>query len=262
MSGTYRLLKLQGDSYQDFSDDYSEIQVEHLDLPEDLAELQLSPEFTKVEVPVIVTEMVKDFCRIYPKMKYSKLISLIGGSQRLYLNFQNNIDLNDQMVKYFENEKKELAQLIGLLKEFHFGHRNFIKKLHFKNEDNSLMLKNFFLVSDVYKAVIQQFDLNVATKRDFDKRKEELLSSTNQFKFSKAFQYAKMIIIEGFYNHFEDLEVSENTKFSFIGAFLVGCQIPISKHPFRLSPTFEHNINEHTYQAVRNFISRPPKTHL
>ena len=262
LAKTYRLQELRASSYQDFSDDYIEVQVEQLDLHEDLSELQLLPEFSTVAVPTIVTDMVKDFCRIYPGIKYSELISLIAGSQRLYLNFQNNIDLNDQMVKYFENEKKELTQLIDLLKEFHFNQRNFIKKLHFKNENSSLMLKNFFVVSDVYTSVIQQFDLNVPTKQDFDKRKEELLSNTNQLKFSKASQYAKMIIIQGFYNHFKDLEVSENTRFSIVGAFLVCSQIPISEDPFMLSPIFKDNLRENTYQAVRNFISRPPKTNL
>lgn len=261
LAKTFKLQELRANSYQDFSDDYTEVQVEHLDLHEDLTELQLFPEFSTVAVPTIVTDMVKDFCRIYPGIKNSELISLIGGSQRLYLDFQN-IDLNDQMVKYFENEKKELTKLLDLLKEFHFGQRNFIKKLHFKNEDNSLMLKNFFVVSDVYNSVIQQFDLNVSTKQDFDKRKEELLSNTNQLKFSKASQYAKMIIIQGFYNHFKDLEVSENIRFSIVGAFLVCSQIPISEHPFMLSPIFKDNLRENTYQAVRNFISRPPKTNL
>lgn len=263
MSSTYRILKLKADSYYDFPDGYSEISVEHLVLPQDLAELQLFPEFTTVEVPTVVTDLTKDFCRIYPQIKFPVLVSLIGGSQRLFLNFRNNIDLSSTMLRHFENEKKELAQFIDLLKKFHFGERNFINKIHFKNNGNSLMLNNFFVVSDVYRAIIEQFDLNVTSLEDFEKRKADLLSNTNQLIFPKALLHAKKMVISAFYEALRPIEISENKRYEFIGVFLNCCQIPITEDStFLLSPNFEENLSEISYQAIGNFIRRPPKTHL
>jgi len=263
LSKTYRLLKLHADSYQEFSDNYVDLPVEHIDLPEGLSELQLSQNFEKIEVPTVVFELAKDFSRLYPEVEYGKIISLIGASQNLYLNYRNNFTVDDLLVRHFENEKKELSQLITLLKKFHFNDRNFINKLYFKNEEHNLMLKNFFVISDVYTAVINHFGLDVQTNDAFERRKQELLQNTNNLKFVKASQYAKYLIIQAFNNWLSELPVSQNKKSSYIGVFLNCCQIPIAENTsFLLSPDFEENLSEISYQAIGNFLTRPPKTNL
>ena len=261
MSKTYRLQELYGKVYKDFSQSYSEFPVEYLHFPEDLQELEILPEYSRFEIPDVICELVNDFCQTYPEVEFTKLLCLIAASQRLYLNYYNT-DFKDPMFQELEKEKKEFLELFALLKKFQFGDRNFLQRLHFKNEKHSLMLKSFWTVSDVYKAMIAYYDLDVVTAEAFDDRTAEVLQEKNKLKIKSAMSHVKMIIIQAFCKFLENLEINDSQLFSFIGVFLNCAQIPMTRKKFLLSPVFEHNVSETSNQTIRNYISRPPKTHL
>lgn len=256
----YRLLERKRNSYQNFEEEYVEVDAVPLKLPDNFSEVSLPNNVKSVVVPGTVKKLVDDFCQSYSKINNLRLISLIAGAQNLYRTY-SEINSPESLVNQYENLKKDLSYLLSLMKEYQFGDRNFTSDVRLKHKKHTI--NNFFLIDDMFKALLDYYELDVDSPQDFEMRTEELLGGTNQLKYSKALAYSKIIVAEAFNYILRDLNINNHTRHIYIGVFFNCAQIPLERTNNQLlSPLFKDNLNETSPKNIWNLLNRPPDTKL
>lgn len=253
-----KLVDIQEKVYERFPDTVIEFRSVKLS-PED-HNLELLPQFESILIPGIIVNLVEDFLNLYPvdstTISKEKLLTIICGAQNFFISWLEPI--SEDLTEDFFNEKKERKVMLDLLEEFQFKNRNTFKEVVFKKSNGNFRFKNFFLVADIYRALIEYWDLNVDSEEVFKERKESLLNEPNQIKLKKRETFAKHTIAKGFYNVVKDLKIPEKEKFEIVGVFFNCAQISLVDYlQFNLSPSFSENLSEIVgYQNISNLIKR------
>lgn len=156
----------------------------------------------------------------------NEFLTLMVLGQKNYLTYQNQ-DFNDiDLYNDFLNERKSLLKLIELL-QFSKSNKESLKSISFKfsNDKKSEVIKNFFIVDDIYSALLSYYGL---TNNNFENRKKELLSDLDRLKHNKGKDYIKSEIVNTIFNFIKSKKenYSDNRVLKFCGVFLHICQIP------------------------------------
>jgi hypothetical protein len=128
----------------------------------------------------------------------------------------------------FIHVAKDLEALMNVLKDYLFAtDRKYINSISFKfiGSKKTIAIDNFFIVDDIYRAIMFDFDL---TKENFEERKQEIISLSeveNIRRITKPAEWFKKGIIKIIFWHLMDKGFSQTLSLKFIGVFLTLCQI-------------------------------------
>lgn len=253
-----KLIDLENKLYLPFP--VADVEVQTVRLSEEDDNLNLQPKFDLVRIPRVISNLLDDFFNVYNitsnNLSKSKLVTLISGAQLLFCSNQEVI--LDDLTNDFFNEKKERRLVLDLLERFQFSDRNFINEVNFKNHDETSKVRNFFVIADIYRALLQYWNLDIENQEGFRSQKENLLKELNQINPKKLNTYCKHIIAKSFYNTIDCLDISDNEKLKITGVFFICAQIPLSVNSnFEISPVFKENFSEISdYQHIRLILNR------
>lgn len=158
----------------------------------------------------------------------NEFLSLIPIVQNSYLTYSGKPPSG--LENDFLKEKKGLEKLLDALEIYLFKDKNKLHSISFKfNTEKPITIKNFFVIDDIYKSIIESFDIN---EDNFISRKEDLLSNkVNSFNFLKGRQYVVMKTVQAIFSFLKDnaTNITSNEALRFSGVFLHICQIPSNK---------------------------------
>jgi len=158
-----------------------------------------------------------------------EFLSFISISQEYYLFYKNKKEISDEMTAFFIHEKRDLNTLLDALERYLFDDSKDLYSISFKFLNKpSKIIKNFFVLDDIYKSIVSELCLN---RENFQVRKKELLSETNDFNFKKGEQYIIMKIVQALFDFLKAHtdSISDNKALKFCGVFLHICQIPSNR---------------------------------
>ncbi|WP_026837062.1 hypothetical protein [Gillisia sp. JM1] len=251
----FYLHKLVDGNFIPFKEDYSNFET--IKLENEFVDLQLHPKYSQIALPKIINDLIDDFFSLYGNLELkNSLVNIIAGSQNLYRRLKD-ADTNVNLFSDFQHEKKDRRALLELLEKYHFEEKDFVKEVVFKNEKR-LRIQNFFTIKDICDALIQHYELNIESREEFENRKNELLSETNQINYDKFTGFCRYLTCTALKNLFNSIAPTNNELFEIIAVFLNCAQIPrISNTDYTISPKFKENLSEiDGYQYIRNILNR------
>ncbi|SFD37656.1 hypothetical protein [Flavobacterium phragmitis] len=132
---------------------------------------------------------------------------------------------DDDLVRDFDLEKENYKSLFDVLEKFLFA-ENYrdLHSLSFKSSfSGTTTVNNFFVLRDLYEAICLGYDIK---KENFEERKAEILSMTNQVRLPKLGEKIKIDYARTLYNAIESKFDKGADTLRFIGAFFHIFQVP------------------------------------
>lgn len=164
----------------------------------------------------------------------------------------------------FIHQDKDLEDLMIVLKDYLFAtDRHYINSISFKFMGNrkAVTIDNFFIVDDIYRAVISDFGL---TKENFEERSQELISqltikNENAYSIKKSAEWFKTKVINKIYSYLIDNDFNQSQGLRFTGAFLTLCQIKSNNNDEELyiHDSLTDIINDVDIKNLLHYITRP-----
>lgn len=222
----------------------------------DLSGFSFSKPIKTISLPQQIKNKFEQlFCKYQISEFSNQLISFGAVLQSTYIN--NIHDTDDPLLRDFDLESKELEKLLDCLENFIFEkNRKDLYSIQFTFQRNKpISLKNYFVVSDIYSAICQGFDIS---KENFAERKIELLSKTNQFKVHLHSEYTKSVGIQFLFEILNE-NIKINSKLRFVGAFLSLCFITTNNKnlEFNNSSNLEDLLKSIDLHNLNHYIKRP-----
>ncbi|WP_321826266.1 hypothetical protein [Maribacter dokdonensis] len=226
----YTIKKYVGNSdYVDF-----DISLEDISLSINLNPSQLhflEPEmngnlinFEKVSLPTSSYNNLKSLLNHFNLSEQLELfVLLLANTQHYYLLYSEKV--SDSMMEDFMEEKKEMVKFLSVLEKSLFYGGSQTHSISFKFKEETITIKNNFIQSDIYRVLLNQFDIS---KENFRERKEELLNSSSRFRFEKGGEYVKSVVVQYISNLFRIYAstIGQNQLLRFSGVFLHIAEIP------------------------------------
>lgn len=212
-----------------------------------------------------------------PKENYNLLLALLRreGFESLIGQFlglgcllqmeyseNSNVEMNS-LLSDFNSEKESFVVLLGVLEDYLFSStKHHLNSVSFKfKRAQTVTVDNFIVVNEIYKAICEGFGL---TKDNFQSKKSELLSKTNQFKVEKYDEKVKTEFIQEFYKYLQQKRTGHKKADSlkFTGAFLHIFQIPTNSTltDIELYDDITEFLKSFDLRNLEHYLSRPPKT--
>lgn len=224
----------------------------------------LLPSFTSFQIPEKIVHIVSQFCSENGiKHQFELLLNIIAGAQCAYIDSKNH-KLNDPMVKAYETERLQLKEVLCFLEDYWFNKVDEdLKIIKFLDSGRRILnaSDNPFVLKRIISSLTEGFGLDNESQERFKLKSHKILDTSNQMKFARAEYYIKGFAISGFYSCLNDLDYSENKKYSIVGVFLNCAQVSLTeKHKFTLSDHFNDNLNDTYYENIRKLKSRLHKS--
>lgn len=181
--------------------------------------------------------------------------------QKEYIDsYQTPPDMGKRIFEDFQNERKDLEELLNVLHDKLKKGNGILNSISFKTKGNTITINNFFIVKDVFDILITKYDLSI---ENFEERRIELIGETNNHKLGLFDEYQKWIFVKGLYNYISKDRMKNETLLNedtrFVGSFMHIAQIPINKTQFEIIKIDDVNtlisINEIKY--LHSFLTRP-----
>ncbi|RZK26961.1 MAG: hypothetical protein EOO43_01170 [Flavobacterium sp.] len=162
-------------------------------------------------------------------LSHLKLNFVTIGSALQYSHSENyKIEMNN-LTKGFDSEKEAYKNLLDILENYIFSDSH--KDLHsisFKyNYGSTKKVDNFFVVKDIYEAMCLGYDLNA---NNFQDRKTEILSLTNQYKVSRYSEKIKTDFSQALYYTLSSNFTQKSKLLQFIGSLFHIFQVPTNNN--------------------------------
>ncbi|MEM5540701.1 hypothetical protein WNY60_13405 [Olleya sp. AS48] len=177
--------------------------------------------------------------------------------------FSNSFnELLGQSGEDFSNHRRDYESLLDFLEVYlKSKDRSDYKGILFKNKSgDNLSLQNFFIVDDVYNAIMDNLGVN---EMNFAKRKLEILEKTNPYNLKKNSERFKSEIINLLFNYFKDFTISGDESLRCTGAFLHIFSIPTKQNIeyVQLYTNIRVLLDFIDIKYLRHYISRPKNYH-
>lgn len=179
----------------------------------------------------LIDDLLKSYSLTSLQDEFYILAAII---QKEYIHYyENPKDLNEPLVKDFQEASKNIKVLFEILKEKLNNGNSLIKSASF-NLGKNKTIKNFFIVEEILDILISSYGL---TLDNFDLVLTDNIERYLNISMKKFDEYYKWLCINGFYNfiksktHNNKIE-SYNLKFVII--FLQISQIPVNPKHFEV----------------------------
>ncbi|MFN4149909.1 MAG: hypothetical protein ACK4IX_03115 [Candidatus Sericytochromatia bacterium] len=178
------------------------------------------------------------------------------------LQYTHQINYNNEMdsvTEDFNTTKRDYKNFLEVLEKYILlDNKKNAQSISFKFRNKTHTISNTFILNDVYKALLNQYDINI---ENYQIRKEDILSKTNQIKVEKYDEKVKTDFAQLIYNNIKSPDLKQADVVKFIGTFFTLFEVPTNNN-FQRIELYE-NINDFKESIdLKNFshyITRPPK---
>lgn len=180
--------------------------------------------FEKVSLPSSSYNNLKSLLNHFSLSEQLDLfVLLLANTQHYYLLYNEKV--SDPMMEDFMKEKEEMKKFLSVLEKNLFHGNSQSHSISFKFKEETVTIKNNFIQSDIYRVLLNQFDIS---KENFKERKEVLLDNSSRFRFGKGGEYVKSKVVQYMSNLFRihAPTIGQNQFLRFCGVFLHTAEIP------------------------------------
>ena len=255
MNGNVYILKkyIDKQNYSEFTEDLVEQNIEPLQNITFLEHNNSS--FRKIKLPNTSLQALDFILNKFELSKFKEeFLSLISLTQNLYLTYLEIY--SDELINDFKDEKKELQNFLNIIEEYLNNGKKSIHSISFKfNTENFNPIKNKFLLEDLFKSLLINFDIN---RDNFLQRKQELLLQSETIKHKKGGEFVKSELVKSLAVFLKSnvSNISEITALRFCDYFLHICQIQSNNNDEEIVlENYEDDFNGIDYQNLKHFLT-------
>lgn len=216
-------------------------------------------DYSSVNIPTQNLNLLSKLIEYY-KLPYTKdNLILIGCALQYQYYMQLRIqeeEKDDSLTRDFFEDKKQYESLLDILGLYLMEDIN--KDLHsilFKyNRTDTTKIDNFFVLIDLYDAICKGYGL---TRENFEVRKSEILSQTNQTSFSKRFTTLNKNWIKLLNTELTNSITDSSNSLRCLGVFLHIFHVPTNnKQPIELYDEFSDIVSSIDIKNLRHSLTR------
>lgn len=211
--------------------------------------------FEYFNLPSKIKNLFDDLIIEYKLLDLSEdLIKIVAITQNLYISNSQNIEKIDTLSDNFINLEKDLSKLFDSIEKYLFSKsKTYLKSIRFNTNKDGFTIDNFFIVSDIYEAIIDYYNF---TEENFHTRKQEILNSHNTFQLKNNGKSTKTNIVRVLHDFLSERDFNQSDSLRFIGTFLHLAQIQSNDDAFDIEiyDDIETNLKGIDIKDLRHYL--------